>query len=101
MRWVKPLDEELLLSMAREHTRVVVLEEGAVQGGAATAVMQCLHEHRILRDVLALGIGDVFTEHGDPALLLAEQGLDAPGIRASIERHWPEGVRALGVRRVS
>ena len=101
MRWVKPLDEELLLPMAREHTRVVVLEEGAVQGGAATAVMQCLHEHRILRDVLALGIGDVFTEHGDPALLLAEQGLDAPGIRASIERHWPEGVRALGVRRVS
>jgi 1-deoxy-D-xylulose-5-phosphate synthase len=101
MRWVKPLDVELLLPLAREHSRVVVLEEGAVQGGAASAVMECLHEHRILREVLALGISDAFTEHGDPKLLLAEQGLDEAGIRASIQRHWPEGARASGVRRVS
>ncbi|MEY2804927.1 MAG: hypothetical protein RL657_2263 [Pseudomonadota bacterium] len=101
MRWVKPLDLELLLPLAREHSRVVVLEEGAVQGGAASAVMECLHEHRILREVLALGISDAFTEHGDPKLLLSEQGLDEAGIRASIQRHWPEGARAPGVRRVS
>ena len=101
MRWVKPLDVDLLLPLAREHNRVVVLEEGAVQGGAGSAVMECLHEHRIMRDVLALGISDAFTEHGDPKALLAEQGLDAAGIKASIERHWPEGTRATGVRRVS
>ena len=101
MRWVKPLDVDLLLPLAREHNRVVVLEEGAVQGGAGSAVMECLHEHRIMRDVLALGISDAFTEHGDPKALLAEQGLDGAGIKARIERHWPEGARASGVRRVS
>ena len=101
MRWVKPLDVDLLLPLAREHNRVVVLEEGAVQGGAGSAVMECLHEHRIMRDVLALGISDAFTEHGDPKALLAEQGLDAAGIKARIERHWPEGTRVTGVRRVS
>lgn len=101
MRWVKPLDVDLLLPLAREHSRVVVLEEGAVQGGAGSAVMECLHEHRIMREVLALGISDAFTEHGDPKLLLAEQGLDEAGILSRIERHWPEGARASGVRRVS
>lgn len=95
MRWVKPLDEETVLSLARQHTRIVVLEEGAVQGGAASAVMECLHRHRLLRDVLALGVPDEFTEHGDPAGLLAEMGLDAAGVRASIERHWPSDSRSV------
>ena len=91
MRWVKPLDQALLLEQARGHDRIVVIEEGAVQGGAASAVMECLHQHRVQREVLALGIPDVFTEHGEAAGLLAEMGLDAAGIQASIERHWPNG----------
>jgi 1-deoxy-D-xylulose-5-phosphate synthase len=91
MRWVKPLDETLLLDLARRHGRIVVIEEGAVQGGAASAVMACLHQHRVLREVLALGVPDVFTEHGDPAGLLAEMGLDAAGIERAIQRHWPDG----------
>jgi 1-deoxy-D-xylulose-5-phosphate synthase len=91
MRWVKPLDQALLLELSERHKRIVVIEEGAVQGGAASAVMECLHQHRVQREVLALGVPDVFTEHGDPAGLLAEMGLDAAGIRQSIERHWPDG----------
>jgi 1-deoxy-D-xylulose-5-phosphate synthase len=91
MRWVKPMDEALLLDLARRHSRIVVVEEGAVQGGAASAVMECLHQHRLQREVLALGVPDVFTEHGDPAGLLAELGLDATGIAQSIQRHWPDG----------
>jgi 1-deoxy-D-xylulose-5-phosphate synthase len=101
LRWVKPLDVDLLLPLAREHHRVVVLEEGAVMGGAGSAVMECLHQHRILREVLTLGVPDEFTEHGDPAKLLAEMGLDEAGILASIHRHWPEGARSSAIRRVS
>ena len=67
----------------------------SVQGGAASAVMECLHHHRILRDVLALGVPDEFTEHGDPAGLLAEMGLDAQGVQAAIERHWPPGASSV------
>ena len=73
----------------------MVIEEGAVQGGAASAVMECLHRHRLLRDVLALGVPDEFTEHGDPAGLLAEMGLDAAGVRASIDHHWLSGSRSV------
>jgi 1-deoxy-D-xylulose-5-phosphate synthase len=91
MRWVKPLDQDLLLDLARRHGRIVVIEEGTVLGGAASAVMECLHQHRLQREVLALGVPDAFTEHGDPAGLLAEMGLDAAGIQQSIERHWPDG----------
>ncbi len=101
LRWVKPLDTELLVQLAREHSRIVVMEEGAVMGGAGSAVIECLHQHRILRDVLTLGVHDEFTEHGDPVKLLAELGLDAQGILASIERHWPEGARESALRRVS
>ncbi|MEY2622692.1 MAG: hypothetical protein RIT26_2512 [Pseudomonadota bacterium] len=94
MRWVKPLDEAMVLEMARTHARIVVLEEGAIQGGAGSAVLECLQRHRVLREVLTLGVPDEFTEHGDPAGLLAEMGLDADGVRAAIERHWPGGARA-------
>jgi 1-deoxy-D-xylulose-5-phosphate synthase len=53
--------------------------------------MECLHQHRVLREVLALGVPDAFTEHGDPAALLAEMGLDVDGIARAIQRHWPDG----------
>ena len=90
MRWVKPLDTALLLQVARSHQALVTLEEGATMGGAGSAVTEALHAAGVLLPVLQLGLPDVFIEHGDPAKLLALQGLDAPGIQASIAQRFPE-----------
>jgi 1-deoxy-D-xylulose-5-phosphate synthase len=84
MRWAKPLDTELLLKVAAEHEGLVTLEEGALMGGAGSAVLEALQAAGMLKPVLQLGLRDEFIEHGDPAKLLALQGLDAPGIEASI-----------------
>ncbi|MFZ2738736.1 MAG: 1-deoxy-D-xylulose-5-phosphate synthase [Burkholderiaceae bacterium] len=90
MRWAKPLDLELLLQVAAEHEALVTLEEGAVMGGAGSAVLEALQVAGLLKPVLQLGLKDEFTEHGDPAKLLAQQGLDAKGIAASIGQRFPE-----------
>ena len=84
MRWVKPLDIELLLQVAASHEALVTLEEGAVMGGAGSAVGEALQAAGVLKPLLQLGLKDEFTEHGDPAKLLAQQGLDAAGIEQSI-----------------
>jgi 1-deoxy-D-xylulose-5-phosphate synthase len=84
MRWVKPLDTELLLSLAQDHDLIVTVEEGCRMGGAGSAVMEALQEAGVVRPVLVLGLNDTFTEHGDPAHLLALQGLDAAGIESSV-----------------
>lgn len=84
MRWVKPLDVELLLSIAQDHELIVTIEEGCSMGGAGSAVMEALQTAGLQRPVLVLGLDDTFTEHGDPAHLLALQGLDAAGIEASV-----------------
>jgi 1-deoxy-D-xylulose-5-phosphate synthase len=84
MRWVKPLDVELLLSIAQDHDLIVTVEEGCRMGGAGSAVMEALQEAGVVRPVLVLGLNDTFTEHGDPAHLLALQGLDAAGIESSV-----------------
>jgi 1-deoxy-D-xylulose-5-phosphate synthase len=88
MRWVKPLDVELLLKVAAEHEALVTVEEGAVMGGAGSAVAEALQAAGIVMPVLQLGLPDVFIEHGDPVRLLAMQGLDAAGIEASIVRRF-------------
>ena len=88
MRWAKPLDTELLLKVAAEHEALVTIEEGAVMGGAGSAVSEALQAAGLLRPLLQLGLPDVFIEHGDPAKLLALQGLDAAGIQAAIERRY-------------
>ncbi len=88
MRWVKPLDTELLAQIAREHEQIVTVEEGVVMGGAGSAVMEALQAMDLVRPMLQLGLPDAFIEHGDPAKLLAQQGLDAEGIEASIRRRW-------------
>ncbi len=85
MRWAKPLDTELLLEVARSHEALVTVEEGCISGGAGSAVSEALAAAGVLRPVLHLGLSDQFIEHGDPARLLALQGLDAAGIRAAIE----------------
>ncbi|NQW93643.1 MAG: 1-deoxy-D-xylulose-5-phosphate synthase, partial [Polaromonas sp.] len=84
MRWVKPLDVELLLQVAASHDALVTVEEGAIMGGAGSAVSEALHAAGLLKPVLHLGLNDEFIEHGDPAKLLAMQGLDAAGIEAAI-----------------
>jgi 1-deoxy-D-xylulose-5-phosphate synthase len=88
MRWAKPLDTELLAQIAASHDALVTVEEGAVMGGAGSAVLEALQDLQQPKPVLVLGIGDVFTEHGDPIKLLAELGLDAAGIQASIEKRF-------------
>ncbi|ACY34269.1 MULTISPECIES: 1-deoxy-D-xylulose-5-phosphate synthase [Comamonas] len=91
MRWAKPLDEELLLQIAADHELIVTLEEGCVMGGAGSAVMESLAAHGLSKSVLQLGLPDEFIEHGDPAKLLALQGLDAAGIEASIRKRLAAG----------
>ena len=89
MRWAKPLDVELLLKVAAEHEALVTVEDGAIMGGAGSTVLEALQLAGILKPVLQLGLPDVFIEHGDPAKLMAMQGLDAAGICASIEKRFP------------
>ncbi|MFC6283396.1 MULTISPECIES: 1-deoxy-D-xylulose-5-phosphate synthase [Polaromonas] len=90
MRWAKPLDTELLLKVAATHEALVTVEEGAIMGGAGSAVSEALQAAGVVRPVLHLGLRDEFTEHGDPAKLLALQGLDAAGIEASIIARFGE-----------
>ena len=89
MRWVKPLDTELLLQIARSHQALVTLEEGAIMGGAGSAVMEALQAAGLNLPVLQLGLPDVFIDHGDPGKLLAGQGLDAAGILQSVKTRFP------------
>ncbi|WCM94708.1 1-deoxy-D-xylulose-5-phosphate synthase [Acidovorax sp. NCPPB 2350] len=92
MRWAKPLDTALLSEIAAGHDALVTVEEGAVMGGAGSAVCEALNAAGILKPVLQLGLPDAFIEHGDPARLLALQGLDADGIaRAITARFGPAG----------
>jgi 1-deoxy-D-xylulose-5-phosphate synthase len=88
MRWAKPLDMDLLIQVARSHTALVTLEEGALMGGAGSAVLEALQREGLQLPVLQLGLSDTFVEHGDPAKLLAMQGLDAAGIEASIKHRF-------------
>jgi 1-deoxy-D-xylulose-5-phosphate synthase len=88
MRWAKPLDTALLLSVAQQHEALVTLEEGAIMGGAGSAVAEALHAAGVVKPVLQLGLRDEFIEHGDPARLLALQGLDAAGIEASVRERF-------------
>ena len=88
MRWAKPLDTELLLSIAQQHEALVTVEEGALLGGAGSAVGEALHAAHVLKPLLQLGLRDEFIEHGDPTRLLALQGLDAAGIEASIRARF-------------
>jgi 1-deoxy-D-xylulose-5-phosphate synthase len=80
MRFVKPLDDELVMRIAREHELLVTVEENTVQGGAGSAVAECLLQHGVDIPVLQLGLPDRFIEQGDHAQMLAACGLDANGL---------------------
>ncbi|HFC8457548.1 TPA: 1-deoxy-D-xylulose-5-phosphate synthase [Neisseria subflava] len=84
MRFVKPIDEELIVRFARSHDYIVTAEENAEQGGAGSAVLEVLAKHGICKPVLLLGVEDKVTEHGDPKKLLADLGLNAEAVEKRI-----------------
>jgi 1-deoxy-D-xylulose-5-phosphate synthase len=88
MRWAKPLDRDLLLEIAASHDALVTVEEGAIMGGAGSAVTEALNAAGIVKPVLQLGLRDEYVTHGDPARLLSLHGLDAAGIEASIRERF-------------
>lgn len=85
MRFVKPLDKDLLLQLAQKHDYLVTLEENSVMGGAGSAVLESLAQSGLSRPVLVLGIPDKVTEHGDTDLLHDQMGLSAAKIQLQIE----------------
>ena len=91
MRFVKPIDEELIVRFARSHDYIVTAEENAEQGGAGSAVLEVLAKHGICKPVLLLGVEDKVTEHGDPKKLLADLGLNAEAVEKRIAG-WIEAV---------
>ena len=94
MRWAKPLDTELLLEIAHQHEALVTLEDGAVMGGAGSAVGEALAAAGVVKALMHLGLPDAFIEHGDPVRLMALQGLDAAGIQASVEGRFAAVIEA-------
>jgi len=84
MRFVKPLDEALVLQLADSHDLLVTIEENAVQGGAGSAVSEYLAQAGRVVAMLHLGLPDTYIEHGSPAVQLHECGLDAEGIRQAV-----------------
>ncbi len=88
MRFVKPIDTAMIKDMAASHDALVTVEEGCTMGGAGSAVAEALAEAGIAKPLLILGLPDKFVDHGDPALLLAQCGLNAEGIEASIRRRF-------------
>ncbi|MCS6764172.1 MAG: 1-deoxy-D-xylulose-5-phosphate synthase [Candidatus Protistobacter heckmanni] len=88
MRFIKPLDVALLLQMANTHDALVTIEEGSISGGAGSACLEALAAEGVSVPLLQLGLPDQFIDHGDPALLLANCGLDAAGIAVSISKRF-------------
>ncbi len=90
MRFVKPLDEALVLELARTHAVIVTVEDNAIIGGAGSAVAELLESRNVQTPVLVLGLPDRFLDHASREQLLAEAGIDAAGIRAAIGKRWPQ-----------
>ena len=88
MRFVKPLDRDLILRLARDHDALVTVEENVVAGGAGSGVAELLAYTDVSIPILHLGLPDAFPDHGDPAVVLAHVGLDAKGIAASIRARF-------------
>ena len=90
MRWVKPVDAAMIDELARTHDAFVTVEEHAIPGGAGSACLEAMAALGIVRPVLQLGLADKFIDHGDPALLLRLEGLDAAGIERSVRARFGE-----------
>ena len=99
MRFIKPLDEALILEMALTHDLVVTVEENALMGGAGSAVGECLSRHQVSMPLLHLGLPDHFIDQGEVSQLWQDCGLDAPGLERQIQarlQSLTQPNRALG-----
>jgi 1-deoxy-D-xylulose-5-phosphate synthase len=90
MRYVKPLDTGMLQDLAKSHDAFVTIEEHVVAGGAGSAVAEAFGAAAIVRPLLQLGLPDRFIDHGDQALLLRLEGLDAAGIERSVRARFAD-----------
>ncbi len=103
MRFIKPMDEDLVISLAERHRAIITIEENATIGGAGSAVGELLASEGLLIPILQLGIPDRFIEHGSRDSCLVAAGLDGAGLTSSIERWWAmqtrerERIRSAGV----
>jgi 1-deoxy-D-xylulose-5-phosphate synthase len=86
MRFVKPLDTELIDALADDHALLVTIEENVIAGGAGSAVCEYLNQQGRWLPVLQLGLPDQFIDHGKHPQLLSDLGLDSAGILSSIQR---------------
>jgi 1-deoxy-D-xylulose-5-phosphate synthase len=96
LRFIKPLDEELLLRVAGTHRALITVEENVVAGGAGSAIIECLAANGHSIPTLNLGIPDRFIEHGSREDCLTLAGLDRPAVEAAITRWW-QGSKRLAV----
>jgi 1-deoxy-D-xylulose-5-phosphate synthase len=105
MRFVKPLDEKQVLTIAARHRAIVTIEENAIIGGAGSGVGELLAAHDVQLPLLQIGIPDRFVEHGSRETCLAAAGLDLAGLTAAVERWWTpqtqERIRAVGAAQCS
>jgi 1-deoxy-D-xylulose-5-phosphate synthase len=97
MRFVKPLDLDLVRQLARDHDYLVTVEEGCTMGGAGSSVAEALAAEGLVKPLLILGLPDRFIDQGDPGVLLASLGLDAHGIGRSIRERFGIGEPRLVV----
>jgi 1-deoxy-D-xylulose-5-phosphate synthase len=88
MRFVKPLDEQLLLDLAKTHDALVFIEDSATQGGAGSACLEALSTHKIQIPTLQIGLPDEYVEHGDINVLLDLYGLSPKKILAKVRDHF-------------
>ena len=88
MRFVKPLDEQLLLDLAKNHDALVFIEDSATQGGAGSACLEALSAHKIQIPTLQIGLPDEYVEHGDINVLLDLYGLSSKKILAKVRYHF-------------
>jgi 1-deoxy-D-xylulose-5-phosphate synthase len=95
MRFVKPLDADLVIRIADRHEYLVTIEENVVAGGAGSAVVELLNEQGYVRPVLQLGLPDRYVEHGSRADNLVAAGLDPAGLQVAVERWWQPARRRV------
>jgi len=84
MRFVKPLDEELLHEVFSKYKKIITIEDGTITGGFGSAVLEFMAANKYQAEVVIMGIPDRLVEHGTPKQLYAEIGLDANGIAATV-----------------
>jgi 1-deoxy-D-xylulose-5-phosphate synthase len=100
MRFIKPLDEKMIVSVAARHRAIITIEENAVLGGAGSGVSEVLAVAGIQVPTLHIGIPDRFIEHGTRDTCLAHAGLDLAGLTRSVEQWWAsqsqERIRSVG-----